>query len=127
MSHDQRPLVSDSGARGTQKNPFSKDGRPAAVVDYGLCAKIRLPDKTIEDLEVRADPEAMVVLTYADTGPEEDNEVKLSRDQVAAALIRYCSSINVPLPRSAQKVLQPGDDGISLLINIDWGKKTPKK
>ncbi len=106
---------------------FSKDEVQAAVVDYCLRSKIRLPDKNIDDLEVRADSEAMVVLKYADTGPEEDSEVELSRDQVAAALIRYCSSINVPLPRSAQKVLQPADDGISLLINIDWGKKTPKK
>ncbi len=106
---------------------FPKDEVQAAVVDYCLRAKIRLPDKNIEDLEVRADPEAMVVLKYADTGPGESHEVELSRDQVAAALIRYCSSINVPLPRSAQKVLQPGGDGISLLINIDWGKNTPKK
>ncbi len=101
---------------------FSKDKVQAAAVDYCLRAKIRLPDKNIEELEVRADPEAMVVLTYAATGPGDDTAVELSRDQVAAALIRYCSSINVPLPRSAQKVLQPGDDGISLLINIDWGK-----
>ena len=106
---------------------FSKEELRAAVVNYCLRAKIRLPDKNIENLEVRADPEAMVVLKYADTGPEEENEVQLSRDQVAAALIRYCSSINVPLPRSAQKVLQPADNGISLLINIDWGKGTPKK
>lgn len=106
---------------------FAKDELQAAVVDYCLRSKIRLPDKNIEDLEVRADPEAMVVLKYAATVPGEDSEVELSRDQVAAALIRYCSSIKVPLPRSAQKVLQPGDDGISLLINIDWGKKTPKK
>ena len=106
---------------------FSKEEVQAAVVDYCLRSKIRLPDNNIEDLEVRADPEAMVVLKYADTGPDEVNEVELSRDQVAAALIRYCSSINVPLPRSAQKVLQPGNDGISLLINIDWGKRTPKK
>ncbi len=106
---------------------FAKDEVQAAVVDYCLRSKIPLPDKNIDELEVRADPEAMVVLKYADAGPEETGEVELSRDQVAAALIRYCSSINVPLPRSAQKVLQPGDDGISLLINIDWGKGTPNK
>jgi len=52
-----------------RKNLFSKDERPAAVGDYGLRAKIRLPDKTIEELEVRADPEAMVVLKYAATVP----------------------------------------------------------
>ncbi len=106
---------------------FPKDELQAAVVDYCLRSKIPLPDRLIDELEVQADPEAMVVLKYADAGPGEDNEVKLSRDQVAAALIRYCSSINVPLPRSAQKVLQPAADGISLLINIDWGKNTPKK
>ncbi len=106
---------------------FPKDEVQAAVVDYCLRSKIPLPNKIIDELEVRADPEAMVVLKYADTGPEEASEVELSRDQVAAALIRYCSAIKVPLPRSAQKVLQPGDDGISLLINIDWGKNTPKK
>ncbi len=105
---------------------FPKNELQAAVVDYCLRSKIWLPNKNIDGLEVRADPEAMVVLKYADIGSEEATEVKLSRDQVAAALIRYCSSINVPLPRSAQKVLQPGDDSISLLINIDWGKNTPK-
>ncbi len=106
---------------------FSKEEVQAAVVDYCLRAKIPLPDNNIDGLEVSADPNAMVVLKYADTGPAEASEVELSRDQVAAALIRYCSAINVPLPRSAQKVLQPGDGGISLLINIDWGKNTPKK
>ncbi len=105
---------------------FSKEEVQAAVVDYCLRAKIRLPENNIEDLEARADPEAMVVLKYADTGPEEATEVELSRDQVAA-LIRYCSNIKVPLPHSAQKVLQPGDDGIYLLINIEGGKGTPKK
>ena len=106
---------------------FSKDEVQAAVVDYCLRSKILLPDKIIDDLEVRADPEEMVVLKYADTGPAETKEVGLSRDQVAAALIRYCSSVNVPLPRSARKVLQPVDDGIAMLINMDWGKRTPKK
>ena len=105
-----------------RKSLFSKDELQAAVVDYCLRAKIRLPEKNIEDLEVRADPEAMVVLKYAATVPGDDTEVELSRDQVAAALIRYCSTIKVPLPRSAQKVLQPTDDGISLMINMDWGK-----
>ncbi len=62
---------------------FSKEEVQAAVVDYCLRAKIRLPNKIIEDLEVQADPKAMVVLKYADTGPEEADEVELSRDQVA--------------------------------------------
>ena len=101
---------------------FSKDERPAAVGDYGLRAKIRLPDKTIEDLEVRADPEAMVVLKYGATVPGDGTEVEPSRDQVAAALIRFRSGIKVPLPRSAQKILQPADDGIFLVIDRDWGK-----
>ncbi len=106
---------------------FPKDEVQAAVVDYCVRSKVRLPDRNIVDLEVRADPEAMVVLKYAATDPEETSVVKLSRDQVAAALIRYCSAINVPLPHGAQKVLQPGDDGIYMLINIEGGKGTPKK
>jgi len=110
-----------------RKIHFPNDELQAAVVDYCLRSKIRLPDRNIEELEVRDDPKAMVVLKYADTGPQEASEVKLSRDQVTTALIRYCSNIKVPLPRSAQKVLQPAYDGISLLINIDWGKGTPKK
>ena len=110
-----------------RKIHFPNDELQAAVVDYCLRSKIRLPDTNIEELEVRDDAKAMVVLKYATTGPDEENEVELTRDQVAAALIRYCSSINVPLPRSARKVLQPADEGISLLINIDWGKNTPKK
>ena len=110
-----------------RKIHFSKEEVQAAVVDYCLRSKILLPEKNIDDLEVCADSEAMVVLKYVAAAPGDDTEVELSRDQVAAALIRYCSSISVPLPRSAQKVLQPVDDGIAMLINMDWGKRTPKK
>ncbi len=106
---------------------FPKDELQAAVIDYCLRSKIQLPNRNIENLEVRGDPEVMVVLKYAGIDSGDDKEVELSRDQVAAALIRYCSSINIPLPHSAHKVLQPGDDGIYLLINIGWDKNTPKK
>jgi hypothetical protein len=45
---------------------------------------------------------------------------------VAASLIRYCGHNNIPLPRSAQKVLSILDGSISLMVSMDSAARPPK-
>lgn len=104
---------------------FSEDEVRAAVIDYCLRSKIRLPEANIESVVVSENPESCVTLKYYETdNPNDVDDVKLSRDQVAAALIRYCGEQKVPLPRAGRKILQTGDDGVALLINIRWEKRS---
>lgn len=107
-----------------RKVMFSEDELRAAVIDYCLRSKIRLPEANIERIVVGEDPESCVTLKYYDTdNPNDADDVKLSRDQVAAALIRYCGEQKVPLPRAGRKILQTSDEGVALLINIQWEKR----
>jgi hypothetical protein len=106
---------------------FAEEELQAAVVDYCLRAKIRLPEANIENIDITDDAEACVVLSYHTDDPNDASDVTLSRDQVAAALIRYCGDNNIPLPRKARKILQPGDEGVALLINIHWERRARGK
>jgi hypothetical protein len=60
------------------------------------------------------------------TDPTENNEVKLVREQAAASLIRFCGHNNIPLPRSAQKVLSIQDGSISLMVSMDSAARPQK-
>jgi hypothetical protein len=89
-----------------RKLTFSTAELQAAVMDYCLRTNISVPKANIQDLVISDNPEETVTIQFMPTDDTESNEVKLVREQVAASLIRYCDLNDVPLPCSAQKVLQ---------------------
>jgi hypothetical protein len=106
---------------------FAEEELQAAVIDYCLRSKIRLPEASIDSIDITDDAEACVVLNFDTDHTDDVRDVKLSRDQVAASLIRYCGEHKIPLPRKARKILQPGDEGVALLINIRWERRAKGK
>lgn len=109
-----------------QKLTFSPSELQTAVMDYCLRTNIAVPKANIEDVLVSDNPEETVTIQFMLTDPTESNEVKLVREQVAASLIRYCGHNNIPLPRSAQKVLSMQDGSISLMVSMDSAERPPK-
>lgn len=91
-----------------------------AAFDYCLRANIDVPQLGIDKLVVDPDLEAMITLKFDTVHPADVKEVRLNRDQVAAALIRHCMEIGVPLPRNSQKILKVQDGKIALLVNINF-------
>ena len=71
--------------------------------------------------------DAVVVLSFSIGDTTESNQIILSRDQVAAALIYYCRNNRIPLPRQGRKFLQTQEDGVALMINVQWARKPPEK
>ena len=108
-----------------RKLTFSTGELQAAVMDYCLRTKIPVPKANIQDLELSDNPEETVTIQFMPT--EGDiSEVKLVREQVAASLIRYCALNDIPLPRTAQKVLQVSDGSISLMVSMDSAARPAK-
>ncbi len=95
-------------------------------MDYCLRTKIPVPKANIQDLLVSDDPEKTVIIQFMPIDGDAP-EVKLVREQVAASLIRYCGLIDIPLPRSARKVLQVQDGTLSLMVNIDTTPRPAKE
>ena len=109
-----------------RKLTFSTAELQAAVMDYCLRTKIPVPKSNIHALVVSDNPDETVIIQFMATD-EENPEVKLVREQVAASLIRYCGLIDIPLPRSARKVLQVQDGTLSLMVNIDTTPRPAKE
>ncbi len=103
-----------------RKLVFSEDELRAAAFDYCLRTNVAIPQAPLESLQVGDDPEAAITLKFDTMHAADEKEFKLSRDQVGAALIRFCSDHQIPLPRHGQKVLQVQNGAISLMVNIHW-------
>ena len=103
-----------------RKMVFGENELRAAAVDICLRANIKMPNANLEAIEINADPKAMVVLKFASDDPDNPRTVVLSRDHMAAALIRHCNSHKIPLPRHADKELAPTEDGLALTLKLEW-------
>ena len=102
---------------------FAVDEVKAAVVDFCLFDGIRLPDGGMEAFRIGKTFEDAVTMKFDTKNPSHPDTIVLDRDKVAAALVRYCNTHDIPIPRVGQKAFQPEDDGIALMINIHWKKK----
>ncbi|MBL6959374.1 MAG: hypothetical protein ISR52_10365 [Rhodospirillales bacterium] len=91
-----------------------------AALSYCIRAQVYFPEGSLDGIEVENDPERTVVMKFSPKDPADPREVILSREQVAAALIRFCLEHQIPIPKDAQKVLKLEDTGIAMLINRDW-------
>jgi hypothetical protein len=85
------------------------DGRPA--VPFGQVQAARFMEKTQGDVLVKI---------YDNTG-DKHHEVILGNTFVAAALMAYCITIGVPLPRSAKKSIAISGDNIALDLRTEGG------
>lgn len=68
---------------------------------------------------VRAEPAARArVVVLFDVGEADDLAVVLTYTEMAAALIRHCGVVGIPLPRCGQKRLEPAGEGMALIVRL---------
>ncbi len=103
-----------------RKIVFSKDEILTAVYDHCLRNHKAMPAAAVTDVEVSRTHEVTVVLHFDVSDPQDERSLEIGSADVAAAMIRYCSRIGVPLPRSARKALQPEGSGLAMLINLNY-------
>ena len=104
----------------TRKLEFTEAEVQSALVTYSLRREIDLPERNIEQVIIGEGTNPTVILEYVPGQPGDESDVEFSGEQVAAALILYCKSQKIPLPRQAKKVLLEEDGGISMIIRIQW-------
>ncbi len=100
---------------------FTKAEIQAAAVDHCHHNRITMPNANIGDVVVHEDDEATVVLTFTTSNPAHPNEVKLDRENAAAALIRFCRDLGIPLPRRGRKILKHEGDSLALMVQVVGG------
>lgn len=98
-----------------------------ALYSYCLHAGKPMPRTQVSELVLGSTPEEMASLRFDAGTSGKERQVTLTREEVAAALIRYCRQIGVPIPKGAQKVLQPDGDDLALMIHYEFDPTTPRK
>lgn len=104
-----------------RKIVFNIDEVRSAAVEFCLRNSVAMPKANIGDVKLGDEADAAVNLVFTTANPAHPNTVSLSRDQCAAALIRYCIEHKIPLPRHARKVLQvdEADNTLALMMKVE--------
>ena len=88
-----------------RKLVFSEEELKQALMEFCRSNGTLLPTGELTTVELLEKPDLSVRVEY-ESASEDLSETSLGRDQLAAALISYCSRRRIPVPRSAQKNLK---------------------
>ena len=102
-----------------RKIVFTADELQAAMGNYALRTNKKLPNATIDNILVEEKEGVTATIVYMRDGTEEAKSVEFTTNDVAAAIILYCSTRQIPLPRDAKKVVVPIEDSVGMIIKID--------
>jgi len=103
-----------------RKLVFTIDELKSAAYDYCLRNSVRIPQAPIDDLIVEDSDSTFLTLCFSSSDLSDPKRVPLNRDKVGAALIKYCSTNGIPMPRMAQKVLKVDNGEVSMMISLHW-------
>lgn len=87
-----------------------------ALVGYNRLSKTKLPRGELQLVEMGRDNEVFVVVHCINPSTGDVQEKRLGASHLAAALLTYCKSKGIPVPRSFRKSLTVGDDEIVLIV-----------
>ena len=102
-----------------RKIVFTAEELQAALVNYALRTNKKLPNATIDNILVEGKEGVTATLVYMRDGTEEAKSVEFTPNDVAASIILYCNTRQIPLPREAKKVVVPIEDSVGMIIKID--------
>lgn len=95
-----------------------------AVVQFSKTLDAPLFRGKPSDLHVRKTPQVRAIIEVERSGSEDIETVDLNSSHLAAALITYCRSAGIPLPRNARKELDVLGDQIVLRLEVGAPNQT---
>ena len=108
-----------------RKIVFSVEELQAALVNYALRTNKKLPNTTIDSILVEGKEGVTATIIFMRDGTEEAKTVGFTQNDIAAALILYCNSQQIPLPRDAKKLVTPIEDSVGMIVKLDYSDSAP--
>jgi hypothetical protein len=88
---------------------------------FALCVQKELPRPlvgSITAMKFKADDDKSVIARFTNGQNGTSATREYSRDFLAAALMLYCRTCGIPLPKKAMKSVELGDEGVTLRITL---------
>lgn len=98
---------------------FARETLLDAILYSERAANGWLSRAAVHGVAVRGGESVSVVVTAEREGHRNWAEVAFGPAQIAAAMIRYCRQLRIPLPRRGQKSLEVQGDNICLKITVN--------
>lgn len=87
-----------------------------AIVAYNMLSKSKLPSGELQLVDVGEDNEVFAVCHIINVSTGETVEKRLGASYIAVALLTYCKSKKIPVPRAFRKSLSCLDGEVALLV-----------
>jgi hypothetical protein len=97
---------------------FSNEELVAAISEHNQRSGKKLPTGAVVACKPLGRPELMVRMDIFEQRSGETRTIDLTPEVVGAALLRYCMSHRIPIPKNAEKSVQVQGDDIVLNIEI---------
>jgi hypothetical protein len=98
---------------------FARDTLLDAILHSERARNGWLGRAAVHGIDVRAGTDISVVVTAEREGQRKWVEVAFGPAQIAAAMMRYCRALRIPLPRQSQKTLEVQGDTVCLKITVN--------
>ena len=108
-----------------RKMVFTEEELRAALVNYALRTNKKLPNATIDKIQLEEKEGISATIIYRHDESEEAKTVVFEETHVAAAIVLFCRAHEIPLPREARKVLVPADNSVAMIVQLDHSNKSP--
>ncbi len=110
-----------------RKLVFTVEEIKAAAYDYCLRNGVPIPHVPIDDVIIKDSDHSFLTLCFSSSDASDPKRIALGRDKAGAAVIKYCSSNKIPIPRSAQKVLKVDNGEVVMMISLNWKSAMPSE
>ena len=98
---------------------FSDDELREAIVIYNRKSRDKLPPGDILCCDISEDKEISVTLRVMDPVEAEAKTINLGTSYLGACLVYYCIHNKIPMPKSANKLLQVIGSNLALNVTKD--------
>ncbi len=105
-----------------RKLVFTTEELKSAAFDYCLRNKVGIPEAPIGQVIVEDSNDNFLTLCFETVDLSDPKKISLNRDKVGAALIKYCSANDIPMPRQAKKILTIDNGDVAMMINLNWAR-----
>ncbi|MDP2496948.1 MAG: hypothetical protein Q8W44_03045 [Candidatus Palauibacterales bacterium] len=102
--------------REERKLRFSEDELRAALEEFRRAHPENMPDGPVSPDGFESGERLQLRLASQEDG---SSSATLSAEEVAVALMLYCNTKGIPLPRDSEKKLEVGDEGPVLILTLE--------
>ena len=104
---------------------FSPEETRHAIVSFALQESYAATRDDILAMHINGGGHDPVTATLEVRNPIRNKTIKIDADRLVGALLLYCSSRKIPIPRRAQKMFEPTADGLTMVLTTDLAKNPP--